>query len=67
MMKFFLLIACFLLVACGYDESASQREKYTFWAHRSECCKDYSKKLETEIKILKVKMEYGCKEPKDTQ
>lgn len=64
-MKFLLLIACLLFVACVYDGSGTQCEQYTIWANRANCFKDYSKKLEMEIEILKVKMEYGCKELKE--
>lgn len=62
-MKFFLLlITCLLFVACKYDGSGTQCEQYSLWARRATCFRDYSKELEKEIEILKVKMEYSCKE-----
>lgn len=60
-MKLLLLIACLLLVACRYDGSGTQCERYSLFADRAECYRDYSKRLEMEVEILKVKMEYGCK------
>lgn len=56
-----LLIVCLLLVACKYDGSGTECEQYSIWEHQARCYKDYSKKLEMEVEILKVKMEYGCK------
>lgn len=64
-MKLLLLIACLLLVACRYDGSGTQCDQYIVWENRAKCYRDYSKELEKEIEILKVKMEYGCKERKD--
>lgn len=64
-MKLLLLFACLLFVACGYDGSGTQCEQYSLYASMADCYKDYSKELEKEIEILKVKMEYGCKELKD--
>lgn len=68
-MKLLLLIACLLFVACGYDGSGydgsgTQCDQYAMWENRAKCFKDYSKELEKEIEILKLKMEYGCTEPK---
>lgn len=60
-MKLLLLIACLLLVACNYDGSGTQCAQYMLWEHQAECYRDYSKELEKEIEILKVKVEYGCK------
>ncbi|MCQ2211662.1 MAG: hypothetical protein MJZ34_15375 [Paludibacteraceae bacterium] len=64
-MKLLLLIVCLLLVACSYDGSGTQCEKYSLWSYRAECYRDYSKRLEMELEILNVKMEYGCKELKE--
>lgn len=61
-MKLLLLIACLLFVACcEYDGSGTQCDQYTIWENRAKCYRDYAKRLEMEVEILKVKMEYGCK------
>lgn len=65
-MKLLVMIACLLFVACStYDGSGKQCEQYGWWANPGQCYKDYSKELEKEIEILKVKLECGCKELKE--
>lgn len=64
-MKLLLLTACLLLVACRYDGSETQCDQYSLWEYQARCYRDQSKELEKEIEILKVKMEYGCKELKE--
>lgn len=65
-MKLLVMIACLLFVACSkYDGSGKQCEQVSLWENPAQCYKDYSKELEKEIEILKVKIEYGCKELKE--
>jgi len=62
-MKYWMMFICVLIVAGCEDPTVENMCKdgdNAPWKNIAKCYKDYSQKLEHDIEILKIRMEYEC-------